>query len=288
MRYRNTQRPLCKIASKLQRNSSNILTCVGAVGVISTSISSVKATPKAIELIKKAEHDKGEPLTKFEIVKTVGFVYTPSILIGASTIACIFGANVLNKKNQAALMSAYALIDNSFKEYKNKVKELYGENADTDIRNSIAVDKFKNRRVRTDTSDNETFYDEFSDRFFNSTMEKVITAEYELNRNLALKGFATLNEFYKYLGLPPIVNGDAFGWSLDAGSMYYGYSWIDFEHVKVDTEDGDDPNHEGFYRLIMTNEPSVNYDLITDPDINETWSNRVEMRKNNAKKQKDI
>ena len=137
MRYRNTQRPLCKIASKLQRNSSNILTCVGAVGVISTSISSVKATPKAI------------PLTKFEIVKTVGFVYTPSILIGVSTIACIFGANVLNKKNQAALMSAYALIDNSFKEYKNKVKELYGENADTDIRNSIAVDKFKNRRIRT-------------------------------------------------------------------------------------------------------------------------------------------
>lgn len=42
------------------RNSSTILTVVGAVGVIATAVSAAKATPKAIKYIKEAEEQKGE------------------------------------------------------------------------------------------------------------------------------------------------------------------------------------------------------------------------------------
>ena len=41
----------------LKRNASTILTCVGAVGVVATSVMAVKATPKALILLEKA---KGE------------------------------------------------------------------------------------------------------------------------------------------------------------------------------------------------------------------------------------
>ena len=112
----------------LRRNSPTILTFLGAAGVVATSIAAAKATPKAMALLEKTKEEKGEELTKLEMVKVAGPAYIPAVAIGASTIACIFGANALNKKTQASIMSAYALLNTSYKQYKSKVKELYGEN----------------------------------------------------------------------------------------------------------------------------------------------------------------
>ena len=125
-----------------KRNGSTILTCIGGAGVVATTVLAVKATPKAIKLLEKAEEEKGEKLTKTEIVKVAGPVYIPTILSGASTIACIFGANILNKRKQASLMSAYALLDNSYKEYRGMVSELYGEEAEERIKSELAKDKY--------------------------------------------------------------------------------------------------------------------------------------------------
>ena len=109
-----------------KRNGSTILTCAGAVGLVTTSVMAVKATPKALKKIEEAKEEKGEELTNLETIRVAGPTYIPTVLVGVSTIACIFGANVLNKRNQAALASAYALLDTSFKEYKGKLKEIYG------------------------------------------------------------------------------------------------------------------------------------------------------------------
>ena len=61
--------------------------------MIATAVVAVKSTPKALELLKEAEAEKGEELTRFEKIKTAGPVYVPSILIGSATLACIFEAN---------------------------------------------------------------------------------------------------------------------------------------------------------------------------------------------------
>ena len=120
-----------------KRNSSTILTCVGSIGVVTTAVLAVKATPKAIRLLESAEEEKGEELTTLETVKIAGPAYIPAAITGVSTIACIFGANILSKCQQASLMSAYALIENSYKEYKNKLKVLYGDDADKEITKEI-------------------------------------------------------------------------------------------------------------------------------------------------------
>lgn len=122
-----------KSVVRLKRGSPTVLTCLGVAGVVATTVSAVMATPKAIEKIRKdslINHD-GDPCgySKTEAIRSAWVYYIPSTVIGVSTITCIVGANVLNRHQQASLSSAYALINKSYNEYKEKLKELYGEEA---------------------------------------------------------------------------------------------------------------------------------------------------------------
>lgn len=219
----------------LKRNSSTILTCVGAVGVVATSVLAVKATPKAIELLEDAKEEKGGELTKLEVMKVAAPVYIPAALVGASTIACIFGANILNKRQQASLISAYALVDNSYKEYRSKVEEIYGEEAEEHVRHEIIKDKYTEQHK---ADEKQLFFDSFSMRYFRSTIEEVLKAEHTFSKMLVNFGYANLNEFYDMLGLDHTDYGYELGWSTASDQAFYGYSWLDFEHEKVLLDDG--------------------------------------------------
>lgn len=221
----------------LKKNSSTILTVVGAAGVVGTAVTAVKATPKALDILRVVEEEKGEELTKFEKVKVAGPVYIPSILIGAATIACIFGANVLNKRQQAALMSAYALLDNSYKEYRGKVKELYGDEVDLHIKKEIAKDKYDTSGITLE-EDEILFYDEYSERYFEASMDKVREAEYQINKIISTNGGAYLNEYYAMLGIDDYEYGDYMGWSREQMMDGSWNPWLDFVHNKVEMEDG--------------------------------------------------
>lgn len=247
----------------LKNNSSTILTFVGAVGVVVTAVTAVKATPKALKLLEKATDEKGEELTKLEAVKVAGPAYIPSVVIGASTIGCIFGANILNKHQQAAITSAYALVDNSYKEYRNKLKELFGEETDTQIRDAIVKDHCKEDNMvyapgigPLDTSgEKRLFYEEHRGAYFESTLEAVQAAEYHFNRNFTMRGYANLNEFYEFLGLDPTEKGNELGWNswelLEGGWA----AWIDFDHRMVTLEDGLE-----CCVIDFTIEPNANYE----------------------------
>lgn len=224
-------------AKFLNQHSSTILTFVGGAGVIFTAVLTAKATPTALGLLRKAEEEKGEELTKFEMVKTAAPVYIPSLLVGASTIACIFGANALNKYHQASIMSAYALLDSSYKDYKNKVSELYGEDADDTIRAGIAKDKYDEVDITVE-EDKKLFYDYFSERYFEATIETVQQAEYNVNRSMVIHDYCYLNDYYKWLGIEPIKSGFEYGWATGPCFEKYWQSWIDFKHKTVELDDG--------------------------------------------------
>ena len=219
-----------------KKNSSTILTCLGAAGVVATSVMAIKATPKALDIIEMTKEEKGEDLSKMEATKAAIPVYIPTIIMGTATIACIFGANILNKRAQAGLASAYALLDQTHKEYRNKVKELHGEDGEQLIRESIAKDHYENAEI----IENELplFYDEFSSRYFNASNETILRAEYELNKQLSTNGGASLNEYYELVGLPTVDYGEHLGWS--SAQMYEMYwdGWLYFNHTKVEMEDG--------------------------------------------------
>ena len=159
---------------------STLLTCIGAIGVVATSIMAVKATPKATKLLEVSEKEKGEKLTKMEIVKIAGPAYIPAAIVGASTIACIFGANILTKNSQASLASAYALLDRSYKEYRNKVNALYGEEADDKVRSEVVNDYYEDYEdydetiIDEESDDVKLFFDYNTLKMFRAHMSKVI------------------------------------------------------------------------------------------------------------------
>lgn len=227
----------------LKRASPTILTHVAAIGVVATSVMAVKATPKAMMLLEQATDEKGEDLTKLEVVRVVGPVYIPALAIGVSTISCIFGANILNKRNQVSLASAYALVNSSYKQYREAAKSLYGEDADSKIIAEVAKKKYVSADgcyiYDPDSASEELlFYDSFSQRYFTSTMSSVLNAQYQVNRNFALRGWSDLNELYDFLGLEEHSGGDVIGWSAD--EMIEGGlpPWIDFENHIVEMDDG--------------------------------------------------
>lgn len=230
--------------------TSTILTCLATGGVIATAVAAVKATPKAIEKIKRdsrIKHD-GDPYayTKKEAVQSAWVFYIPTVLIGGSTIMCILGANHMNRRTQANLTSAYALLNETFRDYQRKLKELYGEEAHNDILRELAVEKAEQRYLYApglcrsssldfgDTDDLRLFYDTFSNRYFESTVDRVLQAEYHLNRNYALGAGATVNDFYEFLGIAPLNGGDDLRWHYED----FDAPWIDFNNYRTQLDDG--------------------------------------------------
>lgn len=227
-----------------KKNASIILSCLGAVGVVATAIVTAKATIKAFDILEDAE--KNHELTKKEKIKAVAPTYIPAVVLGASTVACIFGANVLSTKYQASLMSAYALVNSSYEDYKRKLKELYGEDAHEKIMDELAVEKANDVCVSAESilnycdisvdgenAEKRLFYDELSKRYFEASIEQVLAAEYHLNRNFMLRGYVTINEFYEFLGISHIDGGDMLGWDVCEEIF-----WIDFDHRKITLDDG--------------------------------------------------
>lgn len=105
-----------------KRNSSAILTMLGCVGVATTAILAARAAPKAKLILEEAEAKKGEELTILEKTETVALTYLLAILTGSATMFCICGAQILNQHQQASMASAYALLDQTYKDYRRKLK----------------------------------------------------------------------------------------------------------------------------------------------------------------------
>jgi hypothetical protein len=215
----------------LKRSSPTILSCVGAIGVVATAVSAFKAATEASKICQEFED---EP-SKYEYVRATWKSYIPTVAIGAATIVCIFGANTLNKRQQASLASAYILLDNTFKEYRNKVKELSGEETDISAQKAIVKERYDKSPVFV-TGEYHLFYEYNYGEFFERSRADVLSAEHQLNLKFATDGYVSLNDFYDILGLEKSDVGDTFGWVFD--DEFYGSPWLDFKHELVELEDG--------------------------------------------------
>lgn len=220
----------------LKRNSSTILTCIGAAGVIATAVMSARDTIKAKKIIEEMK-ETDEKLTKKEIVSAVAPAYIPTVAVGLSTLACIFGANALNKKTQASLMSAYAILNQSYNEYRGKAKELYGEDSDRKIREAIAVNHYDDSDAFEREEGKQLFFDFYGLQMFNATMEEVLKAEKAVKQLLDNNGYVGLNTFYQLLGIKCTDVDYEIGWSRQS-CKEYGCDGIEFYHEESRGSDG--------------------------------------------------
>lgn len=221
-----------------------LLSIVSVVGVFATTALAVKATPKAMKILEEKE----EKLSVKEVIKATWKCYISTAISATVTVGCIAGAGILSEKRITAITAAYGVLENTYKNYISKVKEMFGEETHKDILKSIAAERATQECITADTlccctgltfegADEEEylFYDQFGDRYFTSTISSVLQAEYHLNRNFCLGGCVTLNDFYEFLGIEKTKEGDNLAWS----SYDCDYYWLDFDHTKARvSEDG--------------------------------------------------
>lgn len=242
----------------LKKESPVILGILGAVGVVLTSVMVAKDTQKAECMVIDKENELCRDLTKKEIVETYIPAYIPSIAIGSATVACIVASTVLNQKQKIALSSAYILLDQSYKKYKDKVVELFGEGTDRDVEREVTKDRIEDLKKPDSVDGNETliFYEKHYNKLFERSMLEVKDAEYLLNKKFALNGEVSLNDFYEFLGLEKTKEGEILGWSASALSDISPFNWIDFEHDLVKTQDGMEA-----YEIVFSTSPVPEYDI---------------------------
>ena len=228
----------------MKKNTGVILAVIGGIGVIYTTILGIKATPKAIILLDKRKKElEVDELDGVEIIKTTWKCYIPTAISCITSLSCIVGSSVLGHKRQASLISAYAFINDSYNRYRRSVNSVYGEGADSAILAHMAEEKYISDSVwgnviyrpDDDGSEDVLFYDQIENRYFTSKIASVLTAMYHVNRNLTIRGYVTLDEYYDFLGIDTIENGDILGWCME---QLDGASWLDFDNKLVKMDDG--------------------------------------------------
>ena len=215
------------------KHSPEILTGIGIAGMVTTTVMAVRATPKALDLLKKEEYyrkidrENGIPeqfapekISNIYVIKICWKCYIPVAIIGGLSIACLIGASSVNARRNAALATAYSIAETSLKEYQNKVVETIGEKKEQTVRDAIAKEKIEAHPEKENeiifVGDGETLcYDVLSGRYFKSKIDKIKKAENDLNRRMRDEMYISLNDFYYEVGLPYIKIGDDIGWNID-------------------------------------------------------------------------
>lgn len=218
------------VKSTMVKNAPGILVGVGIVGMVGTTILAVRATPKAIKLIENKKRElEVDSLTPVETVKTTWKCYIPAAVSGAMSTACLIGASSVSARRNAALATAYNLTKVALNDYKDAVVETIGEKKEQIVRDTVAKKKIErdpvtNTEVIVTERGTTLCYDAVFGRYFRSDIDTIKRAVNELNRNIVSSMYASLNEFYDEIGLPPIEIGDKLGWNMDDGQIEVDFS----------------------------------------------------------------
>lgn len=259
-----------KTGLKLKKYSPEILVGVGIVGTVASTVMACRATLKIDEVLaeskdnaakingyvedagyseKYTEQDHKKDITityakgGLELIK----LYAPSVTLGALSITAILaGHNVLRKRN-VALASAYAIIDQSFKDYRGRVVERFGEELDRELKYNVKAqeitetvvdEKGKEKKVKKTVnvadpnaiSDYSRFFDEGCPGFTKDPEYNLMFLKDQqryANDLLKAKGHLFLNEVYDMLGIPRTQAGQIVGWIYDEKNPI-GDNFVDF------------------------------------------------------------
>lgn len=211
-----------KTVRTLDHNSPAILTGLAVAGVVSTVALAVKATFEVKEEIDRYESKsnglwiKASGKEKFQI----GWPhFLPTAAMGAVTIACIIGAQSINSKRNAALVGGYSLIETAYREYREKMVETLGPNKEQKARDEIAQERVSDNpppdQVVILGREESMFYDTYSDRYFMCDMNTILKAQNTIVEQCLNEMYASVNDFYREIGLPTTGLGEEFGWTSD-------------------------------------------------------------------------
>lgn len=244
-----------------KEHNPEILVGLGVVGMMSSTVLAVKATPKALDIMEDKKADMGVTyLTRKEIAQATWKLYAPSVGVGLASAACIILGTSKSIKRNTALATVYALSESTLREYKSKAKEMLGEEKAKELDREVSKARVRNREVTTvietegseyihHTGNGDTLvYDSLSGRYFRSSRNAIEAAVNSINKSLLNDYVMTINEFYNELGVPTIGVGSLIGWRSDK------------ELLEVNFESDVDQNGNPYLILAYRNRPIPVYD----------------------------
>ena len=130
-----------KVGKFVAKNSTTILTGIGIVGVVATTVLTYKATEKTIEekvdlyneAIEDGENPEDVEIKTKEIVKASWKYWIPVAITIGLTITSIVSINRISAAKLAAMASAYKMSEDARKHYKQAVLDKFGSNKEHDI-----------------------------------------------------------------------------------------------------------------------------------------------------------
>lgn len=269
-----------KAVMKLKKHSPEILVVAGIAGTVVSAVLACKATTKVAEILDETKgtldtiHEgmetgaiNGQEYTTEDGKKDTVVVYAqtgmklaklygPAIILGTLSITSILASNNILRKRNVALGAAYAAIDKSFKEYRGRVIERFGEQVDTELKYGIKAKKFEEIEVDPETgkekkvkktvmvadpnlqSDYAVYFDSKSrDYETNPDYNRMFLKAQQAfaNDKLQTRGHLFLNEVLDDLDLPRTPAGQIVGWTKDGPDGYVNFRIVEVER---ETEDG--------------------------------------------------
>ena len=292
-----------RIGFKIKKHSPEILLVTGITGVVTSAVMACKATTKVDAIVEESKNTidlihegmetgniRGVEYTEEDGKKDLSIVYVrtgvkfaklygPSVLLGLTSIGCILASNNIIHKRNVALSAAYTAIDTSFKGYRSRVIERFGENMDRELRYNIKTQEVKETVVDEETGKKKTVkstvsvvdpntYSDYA-RFFDEYCAGwTKDAEYNLmflrqqqnyaNELLKSRGHLFLNEVYDMLGIDRTKAGNIVGWIYDEKHPI-GDNFVDFGIYVLDNEKARD--------FVNGRERSILLDFNVDGDI---------------------
>jgi hypothetical protein len=258
------------VKGKVEKHSPEILMGVGVVGIVTGTVMACRATMKLNDILEEAQEtrdkikevesnpDYEDKYTEEDAKKdlTINYVqtgvkvaklYAPAVAVGVAGVGCVLASHDIMKKRNVALSAAYLTVDKSFKEYKQRVVDRFGEEVEKEIRYGIkaeeivetVTDEEGNETTVTETvktmnptlySDYARFFDEASPCWQNDPEYNLMflrAQQQYANDLLRAKGRLFLNDVYDMLGIEKTKAGQVVGWVYDRENPN-GDNFVDF------------------------------------------------------------
>ena len=308
---------LGKVGLALKKHSPEILVVSGVIGVVTSTVLACRATTKVNEVLSKAKDDIetihavaedpafAEEYTVEDSKKDLAIVYAktglevvklyaPAVILGALSITGILASNNILRKRNVALAAAYAAVDKSFKEYRNRVVDRFGEAVDRELKYNIkameieetVVDektgKEKKVKKTVNVIDDIGEYGPFAQIFDAACRPWEKDAELNLmflraqqqwaNDTLRSRGWLFLNEVYERLDIDPTPVGQHAGWIYDP--EYEGDDFVDFGFCDVHRRSSRDFVNGLEPVVILDFNATDIYSLMSDPKYGRKFSSK--------------
>ena len=209
----------------LKKNRALIGTCGGVLGTFATGILAARAALRAEKELVGSESTEASEKLKI-VLKHAGI----PLLAGALTTGCILDAHNTHVKFENGLISSGValcglLSQAQHEKHLNAPSELLEEG---DAASQYALF----REINTGL-------------IFNASVDDVLAACRDLNRDIYINGSSTIGEFFEFLNIDYVsISKDEkkaepdWGWTPGYCEEYYIMPYVEFEYKKVELADG--------------------------------------------------